>query len=546
MIRLWVVWAVFLSGVVPAFGQSVDATLSKSRVYVGDELVYSVVLRDGAAGALPEVDFPASVNAGFSSQSQQSRVSTEIVNGRRQQVRIDQVVYAYRVRATQPGTVRIPGATVTLSDGRTLVTPEVSFEALLPEPSPDFKLEISIPRTTLYVGETVRAPVTWTIPRTIDDWTFDTTPLPDELVIEPSETPPPAPSGRVTEFEWFGKPVYASIEQVFAAGREEIRLRFDLLITPTDTGESTLGPLRVVFDQFTARTSYTRAYAESDPLRLTVLPLPAEGRPAGYEGLIGSYELRTMATPTTANVGDPITLRAELSGTEPMTGADALPDLGSQPLFTTGFRVSGEGWVEEQPRERGLRVFTTTLRALSDDVREIPPITLHTFDPEAGAYRTVVSDRIQLDIRAVREATIADAEIAPGGRQQQSRGLSRPILTPSEPAFWAPPSAEDIRHAAPFNARDALTTPGAIITLALGPATLGASAVLLGIKRRAADPRHRRRRALRRAEHTAIRAGAAAGVRIAVAELLNADPESIAASDIDRLSAHPGVKRTLR
>lgn len=530
-----------------AQAQAVNATLSKSRVYVGDEVVYSVVVADGAARALPGVDFPDSVTAGFSGQSQQSTISSEIVNGQRRQVRLNQVVYAFSVRPNRPGLITIPEAEVTLTDGRTLSTPAVQFEALLPEPSTDFTIDISIPRTDVYVGETVRATVTWTVTQNVDDWTFDTTPIPPGLRVEPSETPPPAPSGRVTEFRWFGRPIYASIEQVFApGGGSQVQLRFYLFITPTAPGEQTLGPLRVVFDRFSGRSSYTRAYSESDPLVLNVRPIPAEGRPAGYDGLIGSYTLRTMATPTTANVGDPITLRAELSGAEPMTGADSLPDLSADPRFKDAFRVSGEGWSEEQPRERGRRVFVTTLRALSDEVKNIPPVTVHTFDPEAGAYSTVMSDPIQLDIRAVREATIADAVIAPGTRPGPAATASRPTLSPADPAFWAPPTAEQIRSAAPFSLRATLASAPAVVTLSTGPALLAASAVVVGLRRRSNHPHHRRRRALRRAEHLTIRETPAAGVRAAVAELLDAEPSAIAASDVERLDTHPGVKRTLR
>jgi hypothetical protein len=277
-----------------------------------------------------------------------------------------------------------------------------------------------------------------------------------------------------------------------------------------------------------------------------VRPIPAEGRPSGYNGLIGSYTLRTMATPTTANVGDPITLRAELSGAEPMTGADSLPDLSDDPRFKGAFRVSAEGWSEEQPRERGRRVFVTTLRALSDDVTSIPSITLHTFDPEAGAYSTVLSDPIQLDIRAVREATIADAVLAPGSRSGPTTSAARPTLSPADPGFWAPPTPEQIRSAKPFDVRATLSSAPALVTLSAGPAVLAASALLLAFRRRSHHPHHRRRRALRRAEHLALREGPAAGVRAAVAELLNADPSAIAASDVARLHAHPGVKRTLR
>ena len=52
----------------------------------------------------------------------------------------------------------------------------------------------------------------------------------------------------------------------------------------------------------------------SQPLKLTVLPLPEEGKPSGFYGLVGQYTISASATPTKVNVGDPITLTVKVGG----------------------------------------------------------------------------------------------------------------------------------------------------------------------------------------------------------------------------------------
>ena len=52
----------------------------------------------------------------------------------------------------------------------------------------------------------------------------------------------------------------------------------------------------------------------SQPLKLTVLPLPEQGKPEGFYGLVGRYTIEASATPTQVSVGDPITLIIKIGG----------------------------------------------------------------------------------------------------------------------------------------------------------------------------------------------------------------------------------------
>jgi hypothetical protein len=474
--------------------------------------------------------------------SESSYRSVRVVNGQRVAVNESSLMYDFRLTVLQPRAVEIPPATVRFAGGRQMQTGAARFDALLPQFASDFELWVELDRRRLFIGETVRARAVWMIPESIGpNFDFDTSLFDPSLDITP--VAPAGAAGQMMEFRFFGRRAIAVAEKIFdAGGRERIRFSFDLEITPRRTGTVAIGPLRVVFDR--GGNGGPRVYSESDPISVQVLDLPTEGRPAGFTGLIGRYELRTLASPTTVNVGDPITVRAELRGAEPMVGSDTLAELDGQAGFER-FRLSGEGWRAEQPQEQGLRVFTTTVRALSDGVKELPPVPVWAFDPELERYVEISSEPVQLDVRSVREATLADAVVSPGGGRGASAG-TRDRIGPADAAFWAAPGAAEIMSERVFRIEEQLTRPAVVAAVASGPAAVLAAGVFVLVRRRRGRPDAVRDRALRHAEHLVLRAGPGAGVRAAGAAVLGCDREAVTAADIERLPAHPGIVRTLR
>jgi len=527
-----------------AAAQTLQASVKSDRVYVGDQFIYNIILSDANTDAIPTTAFPAGVRAEYVNFSQNAYVTTRRQGGQTQRVTVNNLTHQYRVTALTPGVNTIPPATLTLPDGSILRTQPVRFEALLPEPAPDAPVEISATRTTLYAGESVEITIAWTMPESVRNANFDTSDFPASLNPTPIDIASTR-SGRIAEFEFRGHRALGLIEQVFSpAGFRTNQFRFKIRISPTTPGDITLGPIRVVFNRARSVDGWARAYAESEPLRLTVLPVPTENKPDNFTGLIGSYALRALANPTSANVGDPITLRVELLANEPLPSRNPLPDLEDAAAFDNLFRHSPEGWTEQTPSQAGKRIYTTTVRALTDRATEIPPVEISTFDPESGTYTTVRSDPIQLDIRAVREATIADAIVTPGLTPRASD--ARRSIDPADPAFWAAPSIAQIDAAQPFALAQQLRRPIVIAAITTGPAALFAAVAAAMTIHRRRDPARVRDRKLRRAEHSALRSAPTDAVRAAAAAALDCNPDAVALADLDRLPAHPGIVRTLK
>lgn len=236
---------------------------------------------------------------------------------------------------------------------------------------------------------------------------------------------------------------------------------------------------------------------------------PVEGRPPSWNGAVGDFEIVAVARPTEVSVGDPITLSiriADRSGEAGLEGVLA-PPFADQPGFARSFRVPRDapaGTVEGDAK-----VFTQTVRALDDGVREIPPVEFAYFNPATETYEVVRSKPIPI---SVKPSAIARLEVG------------TPAAVPAdEPRPESPPKGP--RPTVPFAEADA--GPGPRI-VAIGPVGLGLFALppiavatfALLARRRAAEARNPGARRARLARRTCEARLAAARDRAALGDAL--------------------------
>lgn len=232
---------------------------------------------------------------------------------------------------------------------------------------------------------------------------------------------------------------------------------------------------------------------------LVVEPVPSAGRPADFTGAVGSFEFEASAKPTRAGVGDPITLTLTIADRTP-GGADLSrllpPSLTTQPDLVRAFRVPDEplaGTVNGRTK-----VFTQTIRPLSERVTEIPPLTFSFFDPVTRSFRSTQSDSIPVTILPAERM---DAASLPGATAAAPRtDAPESALTEVEGGLVASLPASPSMLAV-----DRLSIgPGVGVLLILPPC----AAVVAVVWRRRADRLggNERLRRSRRAESTARRA----------------------------------------
>ncbi len=515
---------------------TVEVELSRTRLYVGDELSYQVVVRNADNPSAPELDFPASVQAQYHGRTSQSFTSVQSINGRTRTVTDQRFSFQYTLTALEEGTVTIPAPTITI-DGQRYTGEPATFEALFPTRSDSDEMEMRVERDTIYQNETVEVQCVWWIGDQTSDFSMSSTRIPDSFEVRAID--PPARGGDRVTFPFNGEQLTGIVDTGMHDGRPMKRFSFGFSITPTQTGSFDLGPLRAVFTRLSGTGRGFRAYIESPTIPLTVRPVPSQGRPEGYAGAIGDFTLDAGASNTTVNVGDPITLTLRISGDEPMVGIEDAPDLSADPRFSDRFKIDSSGWREQLPRERGQRVYQTTIRAVNDQVDQIPPIRLPSFSPEIGDYKVFESAPIELAVNPVQEVTLSDAVVssgsAPSRTPRQSEGIERVPLTRAMPGLWAHGSAEDMLEQHGFDLGRTVRQPVWIAALASGP-TLFALALGVTLVRRSGDARTRAlRKAYSRARWLGRHGQHALALRVYLAAALGIDERAVTASDAGQL-----------
>lgn len=510
---------------------TVQAEIARQRTYISEAIAYQITVHGGDPDTPPEIDFPDTVRGLYVNSGQQSFTSIRIINGRQTTVANNSYTYRYNVTCLEPGTITIPPATVKVN-GKAYQSNAVSIESLLPTHATEDRIEVELSRTTLYVNESVPLDITWWVGNNnTSNFSFDSSVFPDALQVTPVD--PVVNGSKNYTVDIAGNQAIGVLDQTTEGGIRKTRLRFRVMITPTEPGEFALGPIRVIFDRVESNARRYRAYAESDPTSLTAISVPTEGKPTGYAGAIGSYSLESSASNNAVNVGDPIELVLRIRGNEPMQGIRTGPPIEADAAFASGFKVGSEGWREDLPRKSGTRLFRTTIRAISDTVTEIPAVKLPSFDPETGTFRVFASQPLPLKVRAVREVTIADAigSIDPA----KPDSASEPTRTAAAPGIWARGDIDSMLTHDGFDLDGRLRSAGWIGTMATGP-TLALVALAAVRRRRHLNPNAV---ALRRGWAIARRLDSqgrnAEALRTYLGAATGCDPEAFSAADLKSL-----------
>jgi hypothetical protein len=130
---------------------------------------------------------------------------------------------------------------------------------------------------------------------------------------------------------------------------------------------------------------------KGEPLTIRILPLPAEGQPAGFSGGVGKFTITATADATEVEAGQSLHLILTVTG-EGDLAAIAPPRLDGLAGFHVFGRLDGG--------DAAKRTFTYELAPLDAGVTTIPPIALDFFDPAPPAgYRVARTEAIPLRVR---------------------------------------------------------------------------------------------------------------------------------------------------
>jgi len=181
---------------------------------------------------------------------------------------------------------------------------------------------------------------------------------------------------------------------------------------PTAPGEYTIGSASLVcnvedfspssiFDDDFFRSFFSRGKTQTlttQPIHIKVLPLPAQGKPQNFAGTVGKYTISAVLDKNTVEANQPVTLKVTISGrgnikTISQPGIEELKGFRKYETITST-NISKENYIVQ-----GSKTFTTMLVPQAPGQFIIPAIQTTYFDPEARAYRTILTSPITLNVK---------------------------------------------------------------------------------------------------------------------------------------------------
>ncbi|MEZ4383887.1 MAG: BatD family protein [Nannocystaceae bacterium] len=365
---------------------SIQAQLRTNTVSVGDAVDLIVeVAREGGGDDVPSPTLPDLLAQGFAVEgpSTSFRTQTSWINGRSSSsVR---VTYVYYLIPSKPGRFELP---ITVKDGgRTIRAPrvpvlEVTGEAAPTEPATpaanaapteargDVFLWGTIDKPTLYVGEQL----------TYELVVYERLRFPN---IQLRELP------GFTDFWSEELPEGRLRNEVVAGVGYRVQPGLRRALFPQRAGTLTITPAQVSVG--------LRRRIGGQPIEVQVLPLPAEGQPAGFSANnVGEFRIAAKVDRSKVKVGEPFTLSVLIKGTGNIRVIDPgdWPELDGMRRYDPKVDLQAFGGdVVGGTRTYEFLVIPERAGALT-----IPPHRFSYFDPESVSYETIETAPITVQV----------------------------------------------------------------------------------------------------------------------------------------------------
>ena len=190
--------------------------------------------------------------------------------------------------------------------------------------------------------------------------------------------------------------------------------------------------------------------AQTPPISITVLPLPTEGKPADFSGMVGNYSFSANFDRTNLKVGEALTLAISIKG-DGTPGTITDPKL---PDFSEFRSVPPENSINK--KVKGNKVITSKdikvfLYPKKKGTFEIPAITYSWFNPAKKKYETASAGPWTIEV----EKSDAPAEPVYQAPVAATPGSSTPVVQKQEIEFLG----SDIRFIHPITDKSETAAP---------------------------------------------------------------------------------------
>jgi hypothetical protein len=207
-------------------------------------------------------------------------------------------------------------------------------------------------------------------------------------------------------------------------------LAFRMSVSAVKAGPLTLGPAEMnlvlrlrgqrdpndPFGAFFGNFQRRATTLASPPVAINVLPLPTTNAPAEFTGAIGTFAWTISATPTTVNVGDPITLKIAITGAGNLDNLK-LPQF-NWPDFKT-YQANGTISAQDALGIQGTKSFEQVIVPQSASLKNIPELTLPYFDPAQKKYVRLTHAAIPITVNPATGGQPQPTIVAAKGAAQE-------------------------------------------------------------------------------------------------------------------------------
>ena len=378
----------------PAAAASLTASLDRDTIALGETATMSLAMEGGQAKNLP------------TPQVMGLRI---VQSGSSQNVRINEgqmtstVTVTFSVTPLRTGEFTIPALAADVNGQRLSTEPlkltvqkaNAPSAAAVNSGSEVAFLKLTLPQEKIYSGQTVIGRVALYLRDDVQNFgNFQFT---------------GTPAGGFS----VGKMIEGQRSRAQVGNRVYTVIQLLLPLTAVKAGALTLGPFTAgavvvlpsqnpggdqILRQFFNQGEQRQVALTSDQLTVQALPLPVENVPADFNGAIGNFSLNVTAGPTNLTVGDPITVRVQISGRGALD-AVTLPAQDAWRDFKT-FPPTSAITNTDQFGFQGIKTFEQIVSPLNSDVGELPPFTFSFFNPDDGAYHTLTQPATPLTVHS--------------------------------------------------------------------------------------------------------------------------------------------------
>jgi hypothetical protein len=371
------------------------ASLDRDTIALGESATLSLTFEDGSPRNVPMPPNVAGLQIAYVGPSSQF----SFVNGETKST----VTYNFTLTPRQAGDFTIPTLAADVG-GQRLSSSPLRFKVLPPNSPPPAAvnsgsevafMRLALPEKEVYPGEVLAARLDIYLRDDVQNFgNFQFT-------------------GTPADGFTVGKMAQGSRQRVQIGNRVYTDVPLEIALTANKSGPVSLGPFTAsavielpssnqgsdpFFRRFFNTGEQKQVLLATDALNVKSLPLPDEDAPPNFNGVVGDYTMNVTAGPTSVAVGDPITVRVQISG----HGAFDSLTLPDQPAWRDfkAYPPTSKVATSDQLGLQGTKTFEQIVTPQNTEVHELPAFSFSFFDPGAKTYRTLTQPPVQLAVHS--------------------------------------------------------------------------------------------------------------------------------------------------